>query len=589
MTSLSAQRTTAHQPKAPGRTGRSPHAPAGRHRAAPDTELAADLRRRTGYDRCYDVFAPQLYRYCWSLLGPGGTAAEPDRATGALYETFLAAAHRIDALRDEAEFAAWLYALARTAARRRGFATRSPYAQLATAEAEQAVVQLSLRLPPSHRELLELYLRHGLSTPRIAAILGLGADTTAELCRTAVLHSAELLTRHDLVPEGASDRGPEHCIRMVLGALEPPGPPPALRDRVLGDCASAQAAAERSAAAEALAPLGADGFPLHRDRTPGAGPCEAAGQTAAAGAADSDAGDGGAGETAALPADRVTTRDVPARADPEPVAGPGPGAAAGAGGGDAAGDPGGGGRAGRRGRRSRWVRPGRWGRPNGRDRNGTGAGPERSAAGSGLGARWPTPITALLAAAAVVACLWGAVAGVRMLTGDTVTDTGALQPPTAAPSIEGAPGAVSERPGGAAGDGQQPGDAGTQVHPQPPADATVRPQEAPEAGGPAGQGAAGASTALPEAEAGSDPAGTGSLDTEDPQDGTRDNGDGNSGTEGGGTGDGDGDPDGSGSGSGSAGSGSDGGDGQGAGSDGGGSVSDLFDDLMGFFGTGTGD
>ncbi|MFD0775375.1 RNA polymerase sigma factor, partial [Streptomonospora algeriensis] len=202
MTSQSPQQeeTTAH-PGQPSPPGRSPHAMTGRHSAAPGSELAADLRSGTGYHRCYELFAPRLYRYCWTLLGPGGSSAEPDRAAAALHETFLVAAHRIDALRDDREFAAWLFALARAAARRRGFTPRSPYAQLATAEDERSAVQLSLRLPPSHRELLELYLRHGLPAPLIARVLGLDAETAAELCRTAVLRAADQLSRYALAPD----------------------------------------------------------------------------------------------------------------------------------------------------------------------------------------------------------------------------------------------------------------------------------------------------------------------------------------------------------------------------------------------------
>ncbi|MFB9799733.1 RNA polymerase sigma factor, partial [Streptomonospora salina] len=260
---------TAAHPVRPVPPDRSVRTMAGRHSSAPGSELAAALRHSTGYDRCYDLFAARIYRYCWSLLGPGGSGSEPDRAAAALHETFLAAAQRIDALRDDREFAAWLFALARTAARRRGFSPRSPYAQLATAEAEQAAVHLSLRMAPSNRELLELYLRHGLPAPLIARVLGLDAETAAELCRTAVLRAADHLTRYALAPDHTDGLGPDRGVRAVLADFEPPGPPPALREQVLEDCASPLAAARRRAAAEAVDPLGSNGFPLHRNRKPG--------------------------------------------------------------------------------------------------------------------------------------------------------------------------------------------------------------------------------------------------------------------------------------------------------------------------------
>ncbi|MDT0302360.1 RNA polymerase sigma factor [Streptomonospora wellingtoniae] len=404
----------------PAPPGRSSRARAGRHSAAPGAELAAALRGGTGYGRCYDLFADQLYRYCWSLVGPGG-GAEPDRAADAVHETFLAAADRIHALRDDREFAAWLFALVRTAARRRGFAPRSPYAELATTDDEQAAVRLSQRLPPSHRELLELYLRHGLPTPLIARVLGLGAETAAELCRTAVLNAADQLARYARAPEPPEHRGADRGVRSVLAGLEPPGPPPGLRERVLEDCASPLAEAERRAAGYALAPLGDDGFPLHRNRTPAAG-----GAADAASEASGDAGGAAAvaeTEATVLPEDRVTTGDVPARAEAEPLARPG------------------------------------------------------GAAGARERRRPPVPVVALLAAAAAMICLWGVVAAVGGRSGGPVAEAGPAGPPAAAPSAE-------ERPGAASAVSDGPGKAAEQP-PEATDDASTAPSPAPEGAPPA--------------------------------------------------------------------------------------------------------
>ncbi|QBI52923.1 RNA polymerase sigma factor [Streptomonospora litoralis] len=537
MTTQSAHSGSAAHPVRPVAPGQSSRAMAGRHSAAPGAELAAALRSGTGHERCYDLFAPQLYRYCWSLLGPGGSGAEPDRAAAAVYETYLAAAHSIGALRDDREFAAWLYALARTAARRRGFTPRSPYAQLPTAAVEQAVVQLSLRLPPSHRELLELYLRHGLPTGRIARVLGLSDDTAAELCRTGVLRSAELLARYSLAPERTGGHGPDRGVRAVLAELEPPGPPPALRERVVEGCGSTLAAEDRRAAAEALAPLGEDGFPLHRNRAPAtrAADGDDPGGAANAGRAGSDLAD-----AAALPRDRVTTRDVPPRSDPEPVA-----------------------------------------ELRGADAPGSTGRTRR---------RWLTPVTAVVAAAAVVASLWGAVAAVRAGADDTVTGSQVPAPPTAAPSVEGSPGAAA-RPADAGGSGDT-----DQVRPEPLVDATATQPSAPADGASpapgqqdssqapepgAADGAADDSSAAAQA-----PGGQGGQGQQGSQSGNGSGEQRDGGSAGGGSAEGAegaGGSGGSDADSGSGGSGQGGGDGS---EDDGGPVSDLLGGLLGLLGAG---
>ncbi|GAA4955519.1 hypothetical protein GCM10023224_46350 [Streptomonospora halophila] len=478
---------------------------AGRHSAAPGAELAAALRGGAGYGRCYDLFADQLYRYCWSLVGPGGGAAEPDRAAAALHETFLAAADRIHALRDDREFAAWLFALVRTAARRRGFAPRSPYAELATTENEQAAVRLSQRLPPSHRELLELYLRHGLPTPLIARVLGLGAETAAELCRTAVLHAADQLARYARAPEQPEGRGTDRGVRAVLAELEPPGPPPGLRERVLQDCASPLARAERRAAAYALAPLGDDGFPLHRNRTPATGGAAGAEKESDAfAAAGEDPADPDAGATL-LPEDRVTTGDVPARAEPEPLAGPG-----------------------------------------------GAAGTRRR--------RMPVPVVALLAAAAVMVCLWGVVAAVSGRAGGPVAEAGPAEAPAAVPSAE-------ERPGAASAVSDGPGKA-EEHRPGAMEGTSVAPSQEPDGAPPAEPRPSGDPSGAP----GSDDGGAAAPS---PTAGAPDGGSGQEQGEGGGSAEG---PEG-GSDSGDSGSEED----SGGSEDGGDGISGLFDGLFGLF------
>ncbi|MDA0563043.1 hypothetical protein LG943_01640 [Streptomonospora sp. S1-112] len=468
----------------------------GRHSAVPAAELALALRRGTGHDRCYDLLATRLYRYCWSLLGPAEDPGAPDPAAEAVHEAFLAATHHVHALADDDDLVPWLFALVRAAARRRGFCAESPYARLPVMPRERAVVELSQLLPPSRRELLELYLRHHVPTAHIARVAGLGPDTAADLCRTAVLHAADLLARHELAPAHTRGRGPDRAVREVLGLLEPPAPPRGLRERVLHDCASPLKGAERRAAADALAPVGTDGFPLHRDRTAGGG---AEGAGADAEAAGLDGADDGARESAALPRDRVTTRDVPATAGAEAVAAPAPGA-----------DP---------------------------------ARPRASAR-----RRRPRALTATAAAVAVVLCLWGGVAAVRGFQTEAVTGARLPAPPGATtPGQEGA--------GGAADASAEP-DTG----PRPPASAAPVPAEtvapatpaAPPAEGapPAADGGGAAEAPGAAGGAGQAPPSSGADAPEDGQDPEEDAGGGSEGggdtggPGGGGEGEGDGDSDG---------------------------------------------
>ncbi|MFC7744325.1 hypothetical protein ACFQXA_30310 [Nocardiopsis composta] len=70
-------------------------------------------------ERRYDAFAPALYRYCWSLVGP-------QAADAALRRALLAAPRLAGELSDPDDLQPWLFALARTACRRHGFAAVSP-------------------------------------------------------------------------------------------------------------------------------------------------------------------------------------------------------------------------------------------------------------------------------------------------------------------------------------------------------------------------------------------------------------------------------------------------------------------------------
>ncbi|MDA8371949.1 MAG: sigma-70 family RNA polymerase sigma factor [Nocardiopsaceae bacterium] len=281
--------------------------------------LAVLLRDGTGYERCYDAFAPQLYRYCWSLVGHRWDDDGFDRAAASVRQVFLASTELIGELHDPEDLRPWYFSLARATSRQRGFAPESPYAELATVPGERPVVELLLRLPPSHRELLELYLRHGLPATRIGTVLGLAPDTSRELCHAAVRRAAAVLAERGAgahhAPGPAPETPTESEVRAWLDRLEPPGPPSGLRERVLHDCTDPLLAQERSAAAMALLPLGSDGFPLQG--RPHISPSTAPN-------AESGGPDLFPEEPAAVPTDRVTTRDVPAEVGPEQIAELGP-------------------------------------------------------------------------------------------------------------------------------------------------------------------------------------------------------------------------------------------------------------------------
>ncbi|SKA26392.1 DNA-directed RNA polymerase specialized sigma subunit, sigma24 family [Marinactinospora thermotolerans DSM 45154] len=280
-----------------------------RHGAEDDVPFAVMLREGRGHREYYARFAPPLYRYCWSLLGPSSTAL-PDAPGEATREALVASVELLPLLRDRAQLRPWLFALARTSCQRRGFAPVSPYAGLATVEAERPLVETMLRIPPSHRELLELYLRHGLSPSQIALILGLDAETAGELCRAAARRAIEVLSEHAPRP-ARPGAGPWALVDVadLMRLLVPPGPPEGLRERVIAACTAVGRAEERRGAAALMRPLGPDGFPLHRDRA-------LAGGSAPVPEESPQRPD----ETTSVAADRITTFDVTGRHAAEPVA-----------------------------------------------------------------------------------------------------------------------------------------------------------------------------------------------------------------------------------------------------------------------------
>ncbi|NKZ01060.1 RNA polymerase sigma factor [Nocardiopsis alborubida] len=277
----------------------------------------------------YDAFAPSLYRYAWSLLGEDtGQVAE------AVHDGLVAGVVLDSRRADPADLGSWLYALVRSACHRRGLAHVSPYTRLATVPAEEPAARMFARLPASHRELVELNLRHALPTSAVARVLGLDPQICGELTRSAIRRAAENLDGHRApasrapreagAPDGAEDTGGPgsaawraqvHDVSQALALLRPPGPPPGLRDAVVRTCTDPGLGAVRERVAAQMHPLTGEGYPAHRSR--------------AAGTVEEEAEAAEPGPEApprALPGDRLTTRDHPVREEAvTPLAGPGGG------------------------------------------------------------------------------------------------------------------------------------------------------------------------------------------------------------------------------------------------------------------------
>lgn len=264
----------------------------------------------------HDAFAQSLYLYAWSLLGDperyvdGAERSGEDPVTDAVHEALVAGVGLEAQLTDPADRRPWLYALVRAACQRRGFAQTCPYTRLATVPAEVPVARMFSRLPASHRELVELNLRHALSTSAAARVLGLEPRICGELSRSAIRRASEGLedlaeTDPDEEPSGATWRTQIQRVSSALALLRPPGTPPGLRARVVHTCTSPEASEERARIAAAMHPLTADGYPIHRSRPAGAPVAE-------------EPEDSGAVEIPlprALPGDRLTTADHPVHDD----------------------------------------------------------------------------------------------------------------------------------------------------------------------------------------------------------------------------------------------------------------------------------
>lgn len=163
-----------------------------------DSEIVASIVAGDpdGLAAAYDRYADPLYKYCRSVLSDAADAA------GAVQDTFLIAASRLDELGDPDQLRAWLYAVARNECLRIwGSRTGSRTGARAFTDApdtldgsdgadgadtviditEGAAERTQLRallataargLDHGEREVLELHLRQDLQAAEVAAVLG---------------------------------------------------------------------------------------------------------------------------------------------------------------------------------------------------------------------------------------------------------------------------------------------------------------------------------------------------------------------------------------------------------------------------------
>lgn len=296
------------------------------------------MTRRTESDEpstgeaLYDAFAPSLYQYAWSLLGE-----DTEQVAEAVHEGLVAGVALDSRRADPEDRGPWLYALVRSACQRRGLTQVSPYTRLATVPAEEPVARMFERLPASHRELVELNLRHALPTSAVARVLGLETRICGELSRSAVRRAAASLTAAQDPDTGRSggegfpeEPNPEeeesdraaiwHAqvrrLSQALSLLRPPDPPPGLRERVVRTCEDPDMAGLRARLAARMHPLTSEGYPLHRARV-AADPAAEEAPTRTPGPRT---------PPRALPGDRLTTGDHPAHEETATLlAGPGAG------------------------------------------------------------------------------------------------------------------------------------------------------------------------------------------------------------------------------------------------------------------------
>ena len=262
-----------------------------------------------GLAAAFDRYAPSLYAYCQALL------TEPADAADAVQDTFIIAAAKLSALRDQDRLRPWLYAVARNECHRRLRAAGSAApldeaaevtddtndlgSDLEQAELREVVWSALGGLTPSEREIIELNLGHELTGADLADALGvprnqahamasrarahyesaLGVLLVARSGRAACPELAGILEgwdgrltvllrkrvgRHIRHCDACGDRQRRELSPVALLSVLPVAAlPAALRHQVLGLIAdgSPGAVAQRLAVGQRAGALGPGGFP----------------------------------------------------------------------------------------------------------------------------------------------------------------------------------------------------------------------------------------------------------------------------------------------------------------------------------------
>ena len=324
-----------------------------------------------GLAAAYDRYAPGLYAYCQSLL------TEPADAADAVQDTFIIAAAKLSALRDQDRLRPWLYAVARNECHRRLRAagraapldeaaevtddTNDLGADLEQAELREVVWSALGGLTPSEREIIELNLGHELTGADLADALGVPRNQAHAMASRARAHYESALgvllvarSGREACPELAGilegwdgrltvllrKRVGRHIRRCdvcgdrqrrelspvaLLSVLPVAALPAALRHQVLGLIAdgSPGAVAQRLAVGQRAGALGPGGFPRPLDPPSpirlhhGAHSALVRGGAAARAAPRSSAGSSSAAGCCTIPA--RPGRRVPAARSPRPV------------------------------------------------------------------------------------------------------------------------------------------------------------------------------------------------------------------------------------------------------------------------------
>ncbi|MFF7726561.1 sigma-70 family RNA polymerase sigma factor [Streptomyces sp. NPDC008001] len=213
----------------------------------------------------YDPHLDGLFTYCLSVL------CEHDAATAALGEVLALAEKRADrAPADEDLRRPWLYALARWACLRRLAAPEPPGGPGAgeppAPPDPRRRAELALLAWPEaagttaeQREALELAVRHGLTAPEVAAVLGMETDAARALLSSAACEVERTRTALAVVESGRCPVVARFAgdTQVLLGA--------ALRRelvRHVDDCADCRRTAERATAGEPWPGTAASSAPL---------------------------------------------------------------------------------------------------------------------------------------------------------------------------------------------------------------------------------------------------------------------------------------------------------------------------------------